>query len=186
MTLLIDPPPWLAAKLQTAPVMSDDAAKMRFVIDLARHNVLQHTGGPFAAALFTQQDQRLVCAAVNSVQRLNNSVLHAETLALMLAETHFKSYSLRADNIPELDLVTSSEPCAMCLGAIFWSGVRRVVCGAYKVDAAAVGFDEGPIFAESYAYMEERGVSFVRGVCAAEARDVLRLYRDQHGLIYNG
>ena len=186
MMLHIDSPPWLAAKLNITTALVSDASKMRFVIELARTNVTQRTGGPFAAAIFTKQNHQLVCAAVNSVERLNNSVLHAETLALMLAEAHFSSYTLRTESVPELELVTSCEPCAMCLGAIFWSGIRRIVCGAYKVDAAASGFDEGPVFAESYTYLEERGITFVRGVCAAEARDVLRLYRDQHGLIYNG
>lgn len=184
--LHIDSPAWLGAKLQSTPPLASDAAKMHFVIDLARENVLQRTGGPFGAAIFSRADGRVVTAAVNSVQRLNNSVLHAETLALMLAEAHYKTYSLHATGAPELELVTSCEPCAMCLGAIFWSGIKRVLCGAYKVDAAALGFDEGPVFAESYAYLEERGVAFTRGVCAAEAREVLRLYRENHGLIYNG
>ena len=43
------------------------------------------------------------------------------------------------------ELFTSCEPCAMCLGASLWSGVKRMVCGATKDDAQAIGFDEGKV-----------------------------------------
>ena len=49
----------------------------------------------------------------------------------------------------------------------------------------AVGFEEGPVFAESYAYIAERGVETVRGVRRAEAARLLRAYRDAGGLVYN-
>ena len=73
----------------------------------------------------------------------------------------------------------------MCLGATLWSGVRRLVIGAEREDAMAVGFEEGPVFAESYAYIAERGVETVRGVRRAEAARLLRAYRDAGGLVYN-
>jgi tRNA(Arg) A34 adenosine deaminase TadA len=40
-------------------------------------------------------------------------------------------------------MVVSTEPCALCLGAIPWSGIRRLVCGARDEDARSIGFDEG-------------------------------------------
>jgi len=82
-------------------------------------------------------------------------------------------------------LVSSCEPCAMCLGATLWSGVTGLVCGATREDAMAVGFDEGPVFAESWAYLEGRGVRTTRGVLRAEAAAVLELYRASGGPIYN-
>ena len=60
------------------------------------------------------------------------------------------------------ELVSSCEPCAMCLGATLWSGVRRLVTGATKADAEAIGYDEGPVFPESYAHLERRGIEVVR------------------------
>jgi len=46
-------------------------------------------------------------------------------------------------------------------------------------------FDEGPVFPESYRYLEDRGITFVREVCRAEAVEVLELYRRSSGVIYN-
>lgn len=72
----------------------------------------------------------------------------------------------------------------MCLGATLWSGVTRLVMGAAREDAMAVGFEEGPVFPESYAYIAARGVQTVRGVRRAEAA-LLRTYRAAGGPIYN-
>src|SRR5204863_515837 len=75
--------------------------------------------------------------------------------------------------------------CAMCLGATLWSGVSRLVIAATREDAMAVGFEEGPVFPESYAYIAERGVTTVWGVGREEAASLLRGYRDGGGAIYN-
>jgi hypothetical protein len=56
---------------------------------------------------------------------------------------------------------------------------------ASREDAMAVGFDEGPGFAESYVYLADRGVSIVRDIGRAEAVRVLQAYRDGGGPIYN-
>lgn len=159
--------------------------RMRLAVQLARENVLRKTGGPFGAAVFERDSGVLVSAGVNSVTRLQNSVLHAETLALMLAQHRLGSFTLNAPGLPAHELVTSCEPCAMCLGAAFWSGVRRLVYGANREDATALSFDEGPVFPASYAYLEERGITVVRDVLRSEAAAVLELYRDTGGPIYN-
>lgn len=179
-------PSWVQNLLATLPPCHTDEEKMRLAITLSMENVLHGTGGPFGAAVFQQPGNHLVAVGINSVERLNNSVLHAEVMALMLAEARLKSYTLHAPDLPTHELFTSCEPCAMCLGATLWSGVRRIVCGAGREDAAGLGFDEGPVFPESYRYLEERGVAIVHGVLRDEARAVFDLYQQQHGLVYNG
>ena len=118
--------------------------------------------------------------------RLNNCTLHAEMVAFQLAQKRIQSYSLGADGHPEHELFTSCEPCAMCLGATLWSGVQRVVIAASRDDAIAIGFDEGPVFAESYGYLRARGVEVVTGVLRDEGRAVLQRYQDLGGPVYNG
>ena len=49
----------------------------------------------------------------------------------------------------------------------------------------SVGFDEGPVFPESYAYLESRGIAVSRQVLREQAADVLRLYQETGGQIYN-
>lgn len=184
--LAITLPQWVEALVDSRDVFPTDEDRMRLAIALARENVRHGTGGPFGAAVFEQASGRLVAAGVNGVERLHNSALHAEVMALMLAEARLRSYTLNAPHLPAHELVTSCEPCAMCLGAALWSGVKRIVCGAVRDDAMEVGFEEGPVFPESYQYLETRGIEVVRGVLADEAAEVLKLYRWQNGLVYNG
>ena len=180
----MDLPSWVRDFVDWERSYGGDEERMRLAVALSRENVLRGTGGPFGAAVFEAETGRLAGVGVNSVVRLNNSVLHAETVALMLAEARAGSYTLAAPGLPPHELVTSCEPCAMCLGALLWSGVRRVAVGAAREDAEALGFDEGPVFPDSYRYLEERGIAFRRDVLRDEAREVLKLYHDQEGAIY--
>ncbi len=64
--------------------------------------------------------------------------------------------------------------------------MRRVVYGAAREDASLLKFEEGPVFPESYRYLEERGITIVRNVLRDDARAVMELYRAKGGKIYNG
>jgi tRNA(Arg) A34 adenosine deaminase TadA len=171
----IDYPAWIDEVVAWDTPYANDEAKMRLAIALSHENVERDTGGPFGAAIFERYSGRLVAVGMNSVVRLNNCTLHAEMVAFMTAQ-----------HLPAHELFTSCEPCAMCLGATLWSGVRRVVYGADREDAARLQFDEGPVFPESYRYLEERGVAIVRNLLRGEAAAVLERYRAKSGTIYNG
>lgn len=158
--------------------------RMDLVLALAVEHVQRGSGGPFAAAVFEREAGRLVAVGVNLAVPSHNSVLHAETVALMMAETLLHSHDLGADGMLAHELVSSCDPCAMCLGAALWSGVARLVSGADREDAVAIGYDEGPVFPSSYDYLERAGVEVVRGVRRAEARAVLEAYRATGGVIY--
>ena len=182
----VDYPAWVADVVGRATHYSGDEAKMRLAIAVSRANVEHGTGGPFGAAIFEQDSGRLVAVGMNSVVRLNNSTLHGEMVAFMMAQRVVGSFSLSAPGLPVHELFTSCEPCAMCLGATLWSGVRRVVYGAGREDASRLEFEEGPVFPASYQYLEDRGIQIVRDVLRDEARGVLELYRTKNGKIYNG
>ncbi len=159
---------------------------MRLAIDVSRENVERGTGGPFGAAIFEAESGRVVAVGMNSVVRYNNCALHGEMMAFMMAQQRVGSFTLNSPGLPAHELYTSCEPCAMCLGATLWSGVRRLVCGAARDDASILNFDEGPVFPESYQYLEERDLQVVHNVLRDEARAVLELYRSKSGKIYNG
>jgi len=178
-------PPWVETTVDWQRRYDADADKMRLAVALSRLNVERETGGPFGAAVFELGTGRLVAIGVNSVVRLNCSALHAEVVALMLAEQERHSFTLSAPGLPQHELVTSCEPCAMCLGATLWSGVKRLVCGATREDATRLGFDEGPVFPASYEYLSHAGIEIVREVGREEACAVLELYRARSGPIYN-
>lgn len=158
---------------------------MAVAVNLSRRNVVERTGGPFGAVVVDLATRAIVAAGVNLVVASNNSVLHAEIVALMFAEARLRRFAMGAVEGPGYSLVSSCDPCAMCLGAALWSGVTRLVCGASGTDARAAGFDEGPVFDESFTYLERRGISIVRGVARDEARRVFDEYLAAGGPIYN-
>jgi tRNA(Arg) A34 adenosine deaminase TadA len=119
---------------------------------------------------------------VNRVEPTSTCVAHAEVLALALAGQTVGSYSLDGHAAV---LVTSTEPCAMCLGAVGWSGVERVVCGAADEDARAVGFDEGDKPSDWQAALERRGVTVARGVQRDRAAAAMQRYLRAGGTVYN-
>jgi tRNA(Arg) A34 adenosine deaminase TadA len=178
-------PSWVARHVDWDARYTTDNERMGLAIALSRWNVLEETGGPFGAAVFERETGRLVAVGVNLVVPLANSALHGEMVAFMMAQARLTSYTLAGPAMPEHELATSCEPCAMCLGATLWSGVRRLVCGATRDDALRLDFDEGPVFQASYEYLAARGVEVVREVRRAEAADVLALYRQRAGVIYN-
>jgi tRNA(Arg) A34 adenosine deaminase TadA len=185
-TIEIGYPEWLDGLVDWDRRYASDEEKMRLAIELSRENVRRKSGGPFGAAIFRIDTGQLVSVGMNSVVRLNNCTLHGEMVAFMMAQAQLGCFSLRAAEGEAYELVTSCEPCAMCLGATLWSGVRRLVCGATRDDAVRQSFDEGPVFPASYAYLEERGIEIVRGILRDEANAVLELYRTSQGIIYNG
>ena len=182
----VDLPAWAAAFEPVGQTFAGDSERMQLAIDLARENVTRQTGGPFGAAIFEGDTGKLVAIGVNSVVRLNNCALHAEMVAFMRAQAALRSYSLGLPGMPSHDLFTSCEPCAMCLGAVLWSGVRRVVFAARRDDALRLSFDEGPVFPESFAYLRRRGIRIEGGPLREAARQVMEHYRSAGGAIYNG
>jgi tRNA(Arg) A34 adenosine deaminase TadA len=182
----VDLPDWAEERESATRVYSADEERMQLAVDLARENVSRRSGGPFGAAIFESDTGRLVAVGVNSVVRLNNCALHAEMVAFMRAQAAVRSYSLGLPGMPGHDLFTSCEPCAMCLGAVLWSGVRRVVYAARRDDALRLSFDEGPVFPESFAYLRRRGIRIEGGPLREEARQVMEHYRSAGGAIYNG
>ena len=181
-------PAWVVEAVDFSRAYATDEDRMRLAVALARENVERRTGGPFGAAILERASGLLVAVGVNSVVRLNNSAAHAEMVAFQLAQKRVASFTLAADGPGgrEHELITSCAPCAMCLGAALWSGVTRIVCGAGREDAERIDFDEGPVFAESYAYLESRGVEVVHGVLREEACAALTRYRELGGVVYNG
>ena len=182
----VEYPDWVNTVVDWERAYPTDEERMRVAIDVARVNVERATGGPFGAAIFEASTGQLVAVGMNSVVRLNNCALHGEMMAFMMAQNRVESFTLKAPNLPVHDLFTSCEPCAMCLGATLWSGVQRVVYGATRDDASRLKFEEGPVFPESYQYLEDRGIRIVRKVLREEARAVLEMYRGKGGKIYNG
>ena len=157
---------------------------MRFVIELSRQNIVHETGGPFAAAVFDDTG-RLLAPGLNMVTSANCSILHAEMVAIAVAQKILGRYDIGDGGRAWFSLYTSTEPCAMCFGGLPWSGIRQLVCGARDEDARGVGFDEGPKLKNWPSALNERHIHVVRDILRNEAADVLRTYAETGGIIYN-
>ncbi len=177
-------PAWVEDFLKNSPAVFPSVEdRMRFVLALSRQNVQRATGGPFAAAVF-DNNGRLIAPGVNMVVASNCSVYHSEILALVIAQKILGRYDLSDGGTLHYDLFATTEPCAMCFGAIPWSGVGRLVCGARDEDARAIGFDEGPKMAEWVASLNDRGIAVLRDVLRTDAVAVLQDYVKAGGPIY--
>jgi tRNA(Arg) A34 adenosine deaminase TadA len=175
--LIITIPHFVAEVVASAGKLDDDESRMRLAIALARANV-ERGGGPFGAVVFDASG--VVAAGVNRVLDAGFSIAHAEIVALM----HAQQVLAGAPVSGALTLVTSTEPCCQCFGAIVWSGIERLVCGAVTSDAEAIGFDEGPKPVSWTHELEKRGIGVSQGVCRSEARSVLDEYARRGGPIY--
>ena len=157
--------------------------RMLLAIALSAENIRQQTGGPFGAVVVQEESHRLVGVGVNLVTNLHMSAAHAEIVALSLTQGAIESWDLGSAGA--VQLVTSCEPCAMCFGAIPWSGVSSLVCGARKEDAESAGFDEGDKPENWTASLERRGIAVRLGVLRDEAAKVLSDYAAADGAIYH-
>lgn len=156
--------------------------RMLLAVALSAENVRQTTGGPFGAVVVEEASGRLVGVGVNLVTHLQISASHAEIVALSLAQKAVNSWDL--GSVGSMQLVTSCEPCAMCFGAVPWSGVSSMICGARKQDAEAAGFDEGDKPENWVAALERRGIKVTLDVKRDAAARVLQDYARDDGVIY--
>src|SRR5262245_7091353 len=97
-----------------------DLQHLRTAVEVAQR-AREHGNHPFGAILVDDKDQVLL-RAENTVVTGKDCTGHAETNLMRLASQHFSEEQLAA-----CTLYTSTEPCAMCAGAIYWGNVRRVV-----------------------------------------------------------
>ena len=164
-----------------SPSSATDRERMAFVLAAARENIRRQTGGPFAAAVWNNSTGELVSLGVNLVPAQHSSWLHAEMVAIALAQDKVGHEDL---STASYELVTSTEPCAMCLGAIPWSGIGRLVTGASDEMARSIGFNEGCKPQPWQQGLTQRGIDVVTGVLQEQAEQVLRTYVEAGGKIY--
>jgi tRNA(Arg) A34 adenosine deaminase TadA len=181
-------PDWVPAVLAARGAWTfatvDD--RMRLVIELARENFQRDTGGPFAAAVFDETSGRLVSAGVNRVVPMRCSSAHAEVMALSLAQQAVGTHDLGAAGHSPHQLVVNWCPCAMCCGAIVWSGVRALVIAGSGPDLEQItGFDEGPIHPDWSGELRRRGVRVDDGVLRDEACAMFRAFAASGRPVYN-
>ncbi len=123
--------------------MTDDPRErfLREAIALALDAVRAGTGGPFGALVV--RGGEVLGRGQNRVLERNDPTAHAEIEAIRAACARIGAFDLAG-----CELYASCEPCPMCLGAIYWARLKRVVHAASREDAARAGFDDARFWIE--------------------------------------
>ena len=100
-------------------VSEHDLGHLRRCVELAQQ-ARDRGDHPFGSVVVTA-DGRVV-EGLNTVVTRRDPTGHAETNVVREAAAR-----LEPDELAASTLYTSTEPCAMCAGAIYWSGIPRVV-----------------------------------------------------------
>lgn len=130
-----------------------DPALMRQAIEIALDGVRAGRGGPFGALVV--RAGRVIGIGCNQVVGDSDPTAHAEVVAIRRACAALASFRLEG-----CELYTTCEPCPMCLGAIYWSRIERVIYACDRADAARAGFDDAFFYEELERPLGERKLPF--------------------------
>jgi len=133
--------------------MKDSEKFMYRAAKLSIENV-DKGGGPFAAIIV--KNGKIIAQSSNSVTKDNDPTAHAEVNVIRKAAKKLQNFDLS-----DCEIYTSCEPCPMCLGAIYWSGIKKVYYGNTKQDAANIQFSDQFIYQELERPLEKRKVTFI-------------------------
>jgi len=188
MNFEVSLPQWAIEENQLLPKFIPECEqRMRTVIRFAEINLDKKTGGPFAAGIFEKNSGEVIGIGVNRVVPSNNSSAHAEIVAISLAQKKLSTFDLGGPEMPDYQIVVNGRPCAMCCGALPWSGVRSLVIGASgeRIESLT-GFDEGAVHPNWQQELESRGIEVIENVLSEEAEVVFQRFRDRNEPVYNG
>ncbi len=134
--------------------MENDKKFLMMAIKIASESI-DSGGGPFGAVIV--KGGKIISEGHNRVVQTTDPTAHAEVLAIREAAKILNSHDLK-----DCTLFTSCEPCPMCLGAIYWSGIKKVVYACDRNDAQEAGFSDKFIYDEIVLDPAERKISFIR------------------------
>ncbi|MEV8524313.1 MULTISPECIES: nucleoside deaminase [unclassified Streptomyces] len=124
----------MATHTQEKSIQELERTWMDEAIGLATDSV-KNGGGPFGALI--AKDGKIVATGNNNVTSNLDPTAHGEVTAIRAACQILGTFSLEG-----CVLVTSCEPCPMCLSSALWARVDRIIFAADRDDAAVAGFDD--------------------------------------------
>lgn len=155
-------------------ITARDLEYLNMAVDIAMGNI-KTGGGPFGAVIACGGD--IIATAGNRVTAVKDPTAHAEILAIRLAASRLGTHELSG-----CTLYTSCEPCPMCLGAVYWAGIERVVYSSNRFDAAEAGFSDELIYNEIALPPGDRTISFIHRP-VDNGTQVFREWKDYPGKI---
>ena len=138
-------------------------------------NGIREGGGPFGAII--TRDGKIIAEAHNRVVLNSDPTAHAEVLAIRAAAAFLKSHELG-----DCVIYTSCEPCPMCLGAIYWAGIKKVIYACDRTDAEAAGFSDKMIYEELILDPERRKIDFIR-ISSSKGKELFKKWEEMENKI---
>jgi len=188
---IIEAPTW-AQELYNSnkgKVFANESERIELSIEISKINVESKSGGPFGAAIFDSTN-RLVGIGANFVLASKTSLAHAECVAIGFTQQHLGTHDL--SSVGKHSMYCSAQPCIMCFGALWWSGISELVYAAHSKDVETLaGFIEGPLPKEWEAKLGNREPlpSLVVRQASSEHREaaktVLADYKNSGAQVYN-
>ena len=146
-------------------IMDIDRLFLKRAVEIAREGI-NIGGGPFGAVVL--KEGKVISEAINRVVLNNDPTAHAEILAIREAAS-----VLKTPDLSDCTLFSSCEPCPMCLGAIYWSGIKKVVYACDRIDAEKAGFSDNHIYKEILLDPAKRKINFLH-LDNTEGKEVFR------------
>ncbi len=148
--------------------MTDLAERLlKRAVEVARQGMESDRGGPFGAVV--ARGDSILGEGCNRVTSSNDPTAHAEVVAIRQACQRLGSFSLAGCQI-----YASCEPCPMCLAAIYWARIDRIVYANSRAQAAAIGFDDEFLYEEVKRPLDARSLP----ITCLELEEARRLFDD--------
>jgi guanine deaminase len=144
---------------------------MREAIALSFQNMEAGHGGPFGAVVV--KDGEIIARGFNQVTSCCDPTAHAEMVAIRQAAASLQRFDLSGCVI-----YTSTEPCPMCLSAIYWAHLDAIYYANSREDAAAIGFDDLMLYREVCLDVSQRSMP-MRRVLQDEAMSAFQAWQDK-------
>jgi tRNA(Arg) A34 adenosine deaminase TadA len=149
-------------------MLDNDFSFMERAIELSLKNA-KKGGGPFGAVI--TRNGEILAESCNLVTALNDPTAHAEINVIREAARKLGKFDLSA-----CILYSSCEPCPMCLGAIYWAKISKVVFATTTSDAEGIGFKDAQIYEEISLPPQKRSIEF-RQILREEALEAFRIWK---------
>ena len=147
----------------------NDQDYMRLAIRKAQQGIAAGQS-PFGSVIVRLGE--VIAVTHNSVWRDTDPTAHAEVNCIRAATTALNTIFLHG-----CVLYSTTEPCPMCLAAIHWAKIERVVFGAMIADAAGAGFSELAVDAKVLARMGGSPLQVESGLLREECADLFRQWQ---------
>lgn len=159
--------------------MENDQFYMRQAINKARHGI-EEFEYPFGCCIVTDHNNdNIVVSAANTCFSEKNPIMHAEINAIReLCKVLDKT------TLEDAVIFTTIEPCIMCMGAISWARIPRLVFGLSLNHSLKYGFEEVNLSSTEIASYFPYKIKIEGGLLVDECESLFSDWKDKNRVLH--